>query len=104
VQGKGFEVEALGVQPHFFDVNEDSPSVPRQWCLEVGDIETDVSDNFAFDQTARRVGPEAAALPDGCSRFIVCLVHIPAALHDGAYVASGMCVKNPGWRLITLKL
>jgi hypothetical protein len=62
VQGKGFEVEALGVQPHFFDVNEDSPSVPRQWCLEVGDIETDVSDNFAFDQTARRV---TFVSPDG---------------------------------------
>lgn len=57
MQGKGFEVEAVGVEPHFFDMNEDNPSVPRQWCLEVGDIETDVSDNFAFDQPARRVGP-----------------------------------------------
>ena len=56
VQGQGFQVESAGVQPHFFDINEDTPSVPRQWCLEVGDVETDVSDNFAFDQAARRVG------------------------------------------------
>lgn len=62
VQGKGFEVEAVGVDPHFFDMNEDNPSVPRQWCLEVGDIETDVSDNFAFDQPARRV---TFVSPDG---------------------------------------
>ena len=56
VQGQGFQVESAGVRPHFFDINEDTPSVPRQWCLEVGDVETDVSDNFAFDQAARRVG------------------------------------------------
>ena len=35
VQGRGFEVEAAGVDPHFFDVNEDTPSVPRQWSIEV---------------------------------------------------------------------
>lgn len=65
VQGKGFEVEALGVEPHFFDMNEDTPSVPRQWCLEVGDVEADVSDNFAFDQAARRVGWLHLGLIDG---------------------------------------
>jgi hypothetical protein len=62
VQGQGFQVESAGVQPHFFDINEDTPSVPRQWCLEVGDVETDVSDNFAFDQAARRV---TFVSPDG---------------------------------------
>lgn len=49
-RGKGFEKEAAGVSPSFFDVNEDSGSgVPHLWSLEVGDVETEVSDNFSFD-------------------------------------------------------
>lgn len=67
MQGRGFEAEALGVQPHFFDMNEDSPGVPHQWCLEVGDIETEVSDNFAFDQAARRVRLVVSWLPAALS-------------------------------------
>jgi hypothetical protein len=73
VQGQGFQVEAAGVQPHFFDMNEDTPSVPRQWCLEVGDVETDVSDNFAFDQAARRVGWQWCKHRRCCMHRCVCV-------------------------------
>ncbi len=41
--------------PSFFDVNEDSGAgVPHMWSLEVGDVETEVSDNFSFDPGAPR--------------------------------------------------
>jgi hypothetical protein len=80
VQGQGFQVESAGVQPHFFDINEDTPSVPRQWCLEVGDVETDVSDNFAFDQAARRVGHSS------------CKAGLPLHASRGKHYCTGTCL------------
>lgn len=56
VKGKGFEKESAGVDPNFFDVNEDATgNIPHSWSLEVGDVETEVTDNFSFDAAARRV-------------------------------------------------
>lgn len=50
MRGKGFEKESGGVDPSFFDLNEDvTGNVPHQWSLEVGDVETEVTDNFSFD-------------------------------------------------------
>ena len=61
-RGKGFEKEATGVAPSFFDVNEDSGAgAPPLWSVEVGDVETEVSDNFSFDPGA--CGPPRAGGP-----------------------------------------
>lgn len=34
-EGQGFQLEAAGTEPHFYDINEDSSGVPPRWYLEV---------------------------------------------------------------------
>ena len=34
-EGQGFALEAANADPHFFDLNEDSPGTPPRWYLEV---------------------------------------------------------------------
>ena len=54
-----WELEAASVSPHFYDANEDSGKAKPIWCLEIGEAETTVTDQFRFEETALRVVFEA---------------------------------------------
>ena len=54
-----WELEAASVSPHFYDANEDSGKAKPVWCLEIGEAETTVTDQFRFEETALRVVFEA---------------------------------------------
>ena len=36
LHGQEFALEAANADPHFYDLNEDSPGTPPRWYLEVG--------------------------------------------------------------------
>jgi hypothetical protein len=48
-------LEAASVNPHFYNVNEDSASAKPKWYIEVADAEIEVSDQFNFEESGLRV-------------------------------------------------
>jgi len=50
-----WELEAASVNPHFYNVNEDSTAAKPKWYLEVADAETEVTDQFNFEESGMRV-------------------------------------------------
>lgn len=50
-----WELEAASVSPNFFNANEDSARAKPKWFVEVADVETEVSDQFNFEETGLRV-------------------------------------------------
>ena len=43
------------MNPSFFNANEDSARAKPKWFVEVADVETEVSDQFNFEETGLRV-------------------------------------------------
>lgn len=43
------------MSPNFFNANEDSAAAKPKWYLEVSHVETEVSDQFNFEETGLRV-------------------------------------------------
>ena len=50
-----WELEAASVNPNFYNVNEDAARAKPKWYIEVSDVETEVSDQFNFEETGLRV-------------------------------------------------
>ena len=53
-KGDSWELHAASVSPNFYDANEDAASAQPHWFLEAGELEVEVSDKFAFEDTNKR--------------------------------------------------
>jgi len=50
-----WELQATAVSPHFFNANEDAAASAARWCLEAGEAEAEVTDQFSLEPGGRRV-------------------------------------------------
>ncbi len=50
-----WELQAIAVSPHFFNANEDAAASAARWCLEAGEAEAEVTDQFSLEPGGRRV-------------------------------------------------